>query len=123
MIDHIRLASVWVSDQEAALDFYTNTLGMECRFDGPMGEGGRWIEVAPKGAQTAFTLVMPGPDQDSRPGGFSGVVLSTRDIGKTFTDLAARGVRFIEEPERQPWGKLQAIFQDPDGNMFVLVED
>ena len=46
-----------VTDQDRALEFYVGTLGFEVRIDGPFGDGGRWLEVAPPGAATTLALV------------------------------------------------------------------
>ncbi len=123
MIKKVRLAGVPVSDQHAALDFYTNKLGFEVQTDVTMGNGYRWIEVVPPGADTALTLFKPYPVQDG--GGNSAqpsIVFGTDDIAATYEELSAKGVEFVEAPAMQPWGVKQAIFRDPDGHSFVLVE-
>ncbi len=123
MIKKVRLAGVPVSDQDAALDFYTNKLGFDVQTDITMGNGYRWIEVVPPGADTALTLFKPYPGQDgdgnsSQPS----IVFGTDDIDATYKELSGKGVEFIEAPAMQPWGVKQAIFRDPDGHSFVLVE-
>ncbi len=112
-----------MSDQDAALDFYTNKLGFEVQTDVTMGNGYRWIEVVPPGADTALTLFKPYPGQDggannSQPS----IVFGTDDIDATYKELSGKGVEFVEAPAMQPWGVKQAIFRDPDGHSFVLVE-
>ena len=83
----------------------------------------RWLEVAPPGAQTRIVLTQNfGGESGRAPGGFTGFVFTTDDIMATWETLAARGVRFTEPPTRQPWGMMQALFEDPDGNGFVLVQ-
>jgi predicted enzyme related to lactoylglutathione lyase len=111
---------IYVSDQDRALDFYANKLGFEKLVDEPMGGGSRWIEVAPRGAETHLVLFTP-PGQEDRIGTFSNVVFSCEDIESTHQELRNRGVEFTEEPSEQPWG-LWAQFKDQDGNEFGLIE-
>jgi hypothetical protein len=83
----------------------------------------RWLEVVPPGGDTALTLAKPYLGQkDVSVGGFSNVVLSCDKIIKTYKELESRGVKFIEKPNMQDWGIIQALFEHPDDNVFVLVE-
>jgi lactoylglutathione lyase len=122
VINHIGVVTVHVRDQEQALDFYTSKLGFEKRDDEPMGEGIRWLTVAPSDAQTAISLVA-GYAEDAGPqlGGDTGFVFSTEDIEATHRALSARGVHFTQPPSRQPWG-MWAEFADQDGNKFGLFQ-
>jgi catechol 2,3-dioxygenase-like lactoylglutathione lyase family enzyme len=123
MIKRVRLATVYASDQDRARDFYVHQLGFEVQFDQLYGPGFRWLEVVPPGAETAITLVTPDPGQDQDLiGKGTPIVLAAEDIQATYRELRARGVRFTEVPAMQPWGALQALFEDPDGNPFVLVD-
>jgi catechol 2,3-dioxygenase-like lactoylglutathione lyase family enzyme len=115
-VTHIQLVSVPVSDQARAKTFYTETLGFELVADNPFGDQ-RWIQVAPRGAETGVTLVtwfetMP-------PGSTKGLVLETDDVDASYQELGARGVRFNGPVEEQFWGRF-ATFEDPDGNGWVL---
>ena len=123
MIKHIATTGISVSDQDKALDFYTNKLGFEVRDDQPMGEGLRWLVVVPPGAETGIVLAKGyGSYDESRIGTFVDIVFTTDDIQATYEELRGRGVRFTEAPTRQPWGMMQALFEDQDGNGFVLVQ-
>jgi catechol 2,3-dioxygenase-like lactoylglutathione lyase family enzyme len=129
MITRVGLIGVWVSDQNAALAFYCGKLGFEKVSDTGSDEEFRWVEVAPKGAQTGITLVKPFPGMQHAFGrspeeliGTSSLIFDTDDISATYRDLTKKGVVFTEEPTMQPWGRLQAQFVDQDGNNFVLVE-
>ena len=120
-----RSVGIYVSDQDRALEFYRDSLGFEVLSDMPMGEMGpsgheenRWIEVAPKGAETIFVLYTP-PGLEDRVGGFSNIMWDTDDIETTFLELKDKGVEFTQEPSQQGWG-LWAQFKDPDGNEFGL---
>lgn len=120
MITHVRFVTVYVSDQQRALEFYTRRLGFETRADVPMGPGARWIEVAPPGAQTVLVLYTP-PGMEDRIGGFTGITLACDDVFATAEELRARGVELVAEPREEPWGQW-AEFKDPDGNVFGLVK-
>jgi lactoylglutathione lyase len=128
MFTAIYTTTVYVTDQERALDFYVNKLGFEKRRDEPMGPESRWIEVMPPGSQTALLLYKPTPEMPgadtyetalSRIGKDTGVLLRTDDVRATYQELSARGVQFPTPPEEQPWG-WWATMIDPDGNSFGI---
>jgi uncharacterized glyoxalase superfamily protein PhnB len=127
---------LWVHDQDEALAFYTEKLGMEVRNDVTMPEMGnfRWLTVSPAG-QEDFSIVLmaiPGePVMSSESAeqvralmakGFAGTVfLTTDDCQASYEELKARGVEFTETPEERPYG-IDAGFRDPSGNSFRLTE-
>ncbi len=119
-ISHIQVVSIPVTDQERAKSFYVEKLGFDVRADNPMGPDQRWVEVAPKGAQTGLTLVTWFPTM--QPGSVKGLVLNTPDIRTTYEELRARGVGFAGPVQDEFWGK-HAEFDDPDGNGWVLLEE
>ncbi|MEA2641165.1 MAG: hypothetical protein QOF51_2559 [Chloroflexota bacterium] len=131
MITGINSTTVFVTDQDRAVDFYVNKLGFEKRMDVSMGpEQPRWIEVVPPGGQTALTLYlptreMPGADSleeaQARTGIFTGITLGTDDIQKTYEELSAKGAEFRDPPAQQPWG-WWATLVDPDGNSFGIYQ-
>jgi catechol 2,3-dioxygenase-like lactoylglutathione lyase family enzyme len=127
---------LWVHDQDDALAFYTQKLGMEVRADLTVPEFGdfRWLTVGPAGQPDVSIALMaiPGPpvmDADTHSQvesvmakGFAGAVfLTTDDVKAAFEDLKARGVEFTEEPHDQPYG-VDCAFRDPSGNSFRLAE-
>ncbi|MDO3703383.1 VOC family protein [Micromonospora sp. C28SCA-DRY-2] len=117
-ITHVQLVSVPVSDQDRARDFYVDVLDFDLVFDNPMGPSGRWIQVAPKGAATALTLVTWFPTMP--PGSLKGLVLETDDLDGDVARLRERGVAFADGGiQIAPWGRY-ATFDDPDGNGIVL---
>lgn len=120
-LTHIASTTVSVTDQDAALDFYINKLGFVKRADEDMGNGMRWVTVELPGAQTGIVLAR-GYGSGNPVGSFTGLVLSSDDIQATYKELAAKGVHFTEPPTRQPWGMMQALFEDQDGNGYVLVQ-
>jgi catechol 2,3-dioxygenase-like lactoylglutathione lyase family enzyme len=124
MISHIHSATIVVSDQEAALDFYTNTLGWEKTLDNPMGDRFRFVSVVPPGATTQLVLGQEGWFEGGEmPPKHTGISFVTRDIDATYENLSERGVRFKQPVETAPWGQKITWILDPDGNEFLLVEE
>jgi catechol 2,3-dioxygenase-like lactoylglutathione lyase family enzyme len=129
MIAFIHSATIIVSDQERALDFYVNTLGWEKRIDAMMGDGYRFVTVAPPGGQAELALG-PAHVLGGEPGkaviggrgmeGASGISFAVDDVDGTYQTLLERGVRFTGPPEQMPWGDKATWMLDPDGNKFFL---
>src|SRR5260370_12534275 len=129
-------AQLWVHDQDEALAFYPNKLGMEVRADVTLPEMGnfRWLTVGPAG-QPDFAIVLmaipdaPVMDPDTADQvrtltakGFAGTVfLTTDDCQASYEELRARGVEFTEQPEERPYG-IDSGFRDPSGNSLRLTE-
>ncbi|MFQ5934108.1 MAG: VOC family protein [Dehalococcoidia bacterium] len=120
MITNVRTAAVYVSDQEAALRFYTEKLGFEVRRTESMGRHGSWLEVAPPGAQSRL-VIYPRAMMEDWEQRKPSIVFGCDDIEKTYSELAERDVKFTQTPTKMRWGTF-AIFADPDGNEFVLSE-
>jgi len=123
MIGQVQFATVWVRDQEKALDFYVNKLGFEKLQDAPFEGGMRWIEVRPQDAQTGHVLAMgygAGGQEEARIGNFTGIVFRSENVQATYEELSGRGVHFTETPSMQFWGEVWAQFVDQDGNAFGL---
>ena len=118
-ITAVRTASVYVSDQQRAIDFYTKTLGFALKAKMPMGPEGDWVEVVPPGGNTSIVLY-PRTMMPDWPQRQSSLVLRTTDTIMTHQELAAKGVKFTQEPVTMPWGYVFAQFEDPDGNWFGL---
>ena len=122
MLTRVRSAGIYVSDQQRALDFFTETLGFELLADEPMGpepDAPRWIEVRLPGDDTNLILFTP-PGQEDRIGTPTNLIFHCDDIQATHAELSARGVRFTAEPEVAPWGNWWAMFCDVDGNEYGL---
>jgi catechol 2,3-dioxygenase-like lactoylglutathione lyase family enzyme len=122
-IRKIGTVCVPVSDQTRAIDFYVNTLGFEQRADAPFGDGYRWVEVAPAGADTTIAIVPPPP---GAPVGNmqTGIALHTSDIDAVHAELQSRGVDIDAEVSRMG-GPVPPLcwFRDPDDNTLMLVQD
>jgi lactoylglutathione lyase len=120
MITNLNTVSLYVRDQQRAKQFYVDTLGFELTTDADMGGGmGRWIEVAPKGARTAFVLAdAVAFDKEDRVGRSADVTLHCSDVRALHAELAGRGVP-VTEPETQPWGTFITV-TDPDGHELLV---
>ena len=129
-------AQLWVHDQEEALAFYTEKLGMEVRADVTLPEMGdfRWLTVSPAGQEDVSIVLMaiPGPPvmdeettrqvEELMAKGFAGTAfLTTDDCRGDYDRLAAQGVEFTETPEERPYG-IDCGFRDPSGNSIRLTE-
>ena len=126
---------VWVHDQDEALAFYTDKLGMEVREDVTVPEMGnfRWLSVGIPGQDVSITLMaIPGPpvfDDETREsinkllakGASGGLFFATDDAQKSYDELKGRGVEFTQEPTEQPYG-IDAGFRDASGNHFRLAQ-
>jgi predicted enzyme related to lactoylglutathione lyase len=132
----IASAQLWVHDQEAALKFWTEKVGMEVRQDVSLPEMGgfRWLTVGPPGQDDVSIVLMAVPGEpmldeagrreilDLAAKGLAGTVfLTTEDCHASYRELSARGVEFTEEPFEQPYG-IDAGFRDPSGNGIRLTQ-
>jgi catechol 2,3-dioxygenase-like lactoylglutathione lyase family enzyme len=118
-----RVANVMVpvSDQDRAIEFYTEKLGFEKRTDVPFGDGNRWVEVAPSGAATSIALVQPREGESA--GIEARVALDCDDIDAVHASLREAGVDVDAEVMRMG-GPVPPMFffRDQDGNRLLIVE-
>ena len=110
-----------VASQDRALDFYVGTLGFEKRTDIPYGNGDRWVEVGPAGAETTIALVPPMQGQETTRGATL-CSLYTSDIDADYSTLKAKGVDVDAEIMRmgEPVPPM-FFFRDVDGNSLLIV--
>lgn len=118
MVRGIKFVSIPVSNQDAALKFWTELVGMKVVTDQPFTEKQRWIELMIPGAETGIALFTPEGHED-RIGQFQSISFWCDDVFATAGILKQKGVAFSKEPKQEQWGSA-AVFQDPDGNQFVL---
>ena len=118
MINAIKFVSIPVRDQDRALEFYTSKLGLKVITDSPFSGTQRWIELGIPRAETRLVL-WTGEGQEKMIGGFMNLAFAADDVEATAKELKARGVEFVQEPQKADWGTA-AVFKDPDGNQFVL---
>lgn len=134
MITAMGLATVWVLDHDSAKDFFVGRLGLEERADMTLGQDGmRWLTVGPKGQNDIqIALMVPGPpslDPQSAEqlraliakGVLGAGAFHTDDCQAEYERLTARGVTFVQGPEKRPYG-IEAIFRDDSGNWFSLTQ-
>jgi predicted enzyme related to lactoylglutathione lyase len=136
MLKQLTHVQVWVLDQDEALKFYTEKLGMEVREDVTVPEMGnfRWLSVGVPGQDDVSITLMaiPGPpvfEEETRrkiqellaTGASGGLFFSTEDAQKTYEELKSRGVEFTQEPTEQPYG-IDAGFRDSSGNHFRMAQ-
>ncbi|MDQ4007769.1 MAG: VOC family protein [Actinomycetota bacterium] len=132
MITNVSLVTVYCLDQTETRDFYVDVLGFAARTDISMGEGFRWVTVAhPSQPELEITLMTPGPPLEPdaadfvrgqlEKGQMGGLGLRVDDCKKTYDELSAKGVTFLQEPSDRPYG-VEAVMRDNTGNWLVLVE-
>ena len=121
-ITQVGTVMVPVNDQDRTVAFFIDKLGFEKRTDVPYGDGQRWVEVAPAGAET--TIALPPPGGSVKPGVDTGIRLSTRDAEADHGRLRERGVDVDAEILRFGEG-VPPMFslRDPDGNTLYVVEE
>jgi predicted enzyme related to lactoylglutathione lyase len=137
MLKQLTNVQVWVQDQDEALAFYTDKLGLEVRQDVTVPEMGnfRWLTVGVPGQpDVAITLMaVPGApvfEQETRDqimalmskGVAGGLFFNTDDCRASYEELKGRGVEFQQEPTEQPYG-IDAGFRDPSGNQMRMVQE
>jgi len=124
--------TIWVLDQDEALEFYTQKLGFELNTDATMDDF-RWLTVSPPG-QPDYELVLSVPgapmmDEQSAEqvkalvakGALGAGAFETDDCRATYDELNARGVTFLSEPTERFYG-IEATFRDNSGNWFSMTE-
>ena len=117
MIRGVKFVSIPVTDQERALAFYTDVLGFRLLTDQPFNDKQRWLELGIPGAETRIVLFQFG--DRLLTGGQLNVTLWSDDVEATASELKAKGVEFVMEPKRTPYG-MTSVFKDIDGNRLVL---
>ena len=119
-ITGVRTVGVPVADQDRALKFYVETLGLDKRLDVPLGHGNRWIEVAPAGSATTIALVVA---HEGVPAGVeTGIRLTTGHADALHAEMRAHGV---DAGEMLRWEGVPPMFafRDQDGNGLEIVEE
>lgn len=124
----LALVSLLVRDYDEALAFYVDVLGFKLIEDRPVPEQGkRWVVVAPPGGSGAQLVLAraSNPEQAARIGDQTGgrvfLFLYTDNLDRDYANYRARGVAFVRDPVRKPYGTV-AVFQDPYGNLWDLLE-
>ena len=123
MIDAIANIVIPITDQDRAITFYRDVLGLEIRADYPMGPGVRWVELAPAGERTTVALVAPRGDMWSSVGGPTNISLGCSQIVEEHERLGAMGVD-VDDRILELGTGIPRMFRlrDPDGNILQIVE-
>jgi catechol 2,3-dioxygenase-like lactoylglutathione lyase family enzyme len=133
MITQMTHVTVYVLDQDSALDFYTNKLGFKTIKDVPMGDGDRWITVSPPeqpGFEIMLSPVTRGIFSQETvealrslviKGTFGVGLFTCHDIFATYEEMKAKGVEFTKQPKKEFYG-TEAMFKDDSGNWFSLAQ-
>jgi catechol 2,3-dioxygenase-like lactoylglutathione lyase family enzyme len=123
----IRSIALLVRDYDEAIAFFAGRLRFTLVEDTPLGDGKRWVRVAPPGGHGAALLLARAAtaEQESRVGNQTGgrvfLFLHTDDFWRDYQAMKARGVRFTEEPRREAYGTV-VVFLDLYGNKWDLVQ-
>jgi catechol 2,3-dioxygenase-like lactoylglutathione lyase family enzyme len=121
-VKHVGRVIIPVSDQDAAIAFYTDKLGFSLAADIPFGEGDRWVEVAPPGGGTAVALTRP--QGDYQPGRETGIALTSDDPRADHEELKRSGVDVDDElMGGDGTVPLLFMFRDQDGNGLMIVQE
>jgi catechol 2,3-dioxygenase-like lactoylglutathione lyase family enzyme len=132
MLNALTHSSIWVLDQDEALDFYVGKLGLEVSADVDM-EIMRWLTVnVPGQPDREILLQVPGPpamDEDGTnqvrdllsKGAIMGAIFTTDDCRATYEELVAKGVEFTQEPTERFYG-IDCGLRDPFGNGLRITQ-
>lgn len=118
MLRHVKFANLPVADQDRALAFWRDRLGLSVAVDELDGDL-RWIELELPGAQTKIVFVRR---PDETPSEQPDLILICDDVDEVFAELTARGVTFAQAPTAAPWraDERYALFRDSEGNLVML---
>lgn len=122
VIDRVGRVAVPVSDQDRAIEFYTEKLGFTLAADIAVNEDYRWVEVSPPAGGTTLAIVPPPQATPDRIGIDTGVILTTDDIDGAHDELSARGVDVDDVARMGDPVPPMLFFRDQDGNTLLIVE-
>ena len=125
----LRIAQVTlvVREYEEAIAFYRDRLGFTLIEDVALGDGKRWVVVAPPGDEGCRLLLARAADDmqvgriGDQTGGRVGFFLETDDFARDHAAYVAAGVQFLEPPRQEKYGTV-AVFEDLYGNRWDLIE-
>jgi predicted enzyme related to lactoylglutathione lyase len=119
MLRHVKFANLPVSDQDRALAFWRDGVGLTVATDEAYGAGGRWIELEIPAAETRIVFTRRA---DEAPSEQPDLILVCDDVDASFRELAHKGVAFTQAPTAAPWrpGERYALFRDSEGNLVML---
>ena len=128
MTQHLANIALVVADYDEAIAWYTQVLGFTLLQDIDMGDGKRWVRVAPPGSNGGTALLLAQANTEAQRtrigdqvGGRVGFFLHTDDFARDHARMRAAGVTFLEEPRHEPYGSV-VVFQDLYGNRWDLLQ-
>ncbi|HEX8706874.1 MAG TPA: VOC family protein [Pyrinomonadaceae bacterium] len=126
MLTRLAVVTIPVRDQDEALQFYTEKLGLEKMDDMVFGEGNRWLTVTTSEQKELQIFLMQadgfGMNLTDQVGRMPTWAFYTNDCHRTYETFSARGIKFVSPPQQQPWG-IEAVFEDLYGNKFSVVQE
>ena len=123
VIGKVGRVAVPVSDQDRAIEFYTEKLGFTLDADITVSNNYRWVEVSPPGGGTSLAIVPPPDHASDRIGIDTNVILTTDDIDEAQAELTARGVDVDDVARMGDPVPPMLFFRDQDGNTLLIVEN
>jgi catechol 2,3-dioxygenase-like lactoylglutathione lyase family enzyme len=126
-VSHLGLVAILVGDYDEAIRFYVDAVGFTLVEDSDLGDGKRWVVVAPPGSRETSLLLARAatPAEQARIGDQTGgrvfLFLRTGDFAADHARMQAAGVTFVEAPRHEPYGTV-AVFEDLYGNRWDLVQ-
>ena len=134
MIRRMSHATIFVNNQNEALEFYRDKLGFKVHTDAMVGDDFRWLTLCTKDdPEFEIVLMEPKPgmlmDEETSnqlraimdKGVLGAGVFNTDDCRGAYEELKAKGVEFMSEPAERFYG-VEAIFRDNSGNWFSLTQ-
>jgi len=126
MSQSLALTALVVREYDEAIAFYVGKLGFALTRDDDMGSGKRWVVVTPPGSQAGLLLARAANDHQAsrigdQTGGRVGFFLHTDDFERDHAAMTAAGVKFVEQPRREPYATV-AVFEDLYGNRWDLLQ-
>ncbi len=127
MTQNLAALTLVVRDYDEAIDWYTRALGFDLLEDTAMGGDKRWVRIAPRGSTGTALLLAVGKDDEEaavvgrQAGGRVFLFLHTDDFDRDHAAMSAAGVRFVEEPRDEVYGKV-VVFEDLYGNRWDFIE-
>jgi catechol 2,3-dioxygenase-like lactoylglutathione lyase family enzyme len=122
----IGAVTLLVRDYDEAISFYTTKLRFELAEDTPIGDGKRWVLLAPPGSKEGRILLAKAKNEEElasvgrQAGGRVFLFLHTDDFGRDYREMRRLGVKFNEQPRHEAYGAV-AVFEDLYGNKWDLI--
>jgi predicted enzyme related to lactoylglutathione lyase len=119
MYKYVKFTELPVANQDRALKFYAEKVGLAVASDNPYQQDWRWIELEIPGARTRILLSRR---SDESMTDSPSLLLVTDDVKAAYEELKSKEVEFTQEPMQAPWNPQQtfALFRDSEGNLVMI---